>query len=277
LLSQAFPETGLYLLQSGHAGEADRISVTMDCGELGLGSIAAHGHADALSVTLRVGGHDILVDPGTYDYFTYRPYRDYFRSTRAHNTIMVDDREQSEPLGLFLWGSRAKARCTCWEPTPEGGTVAGEHDGYRRLPMPVTHRRTVRLNAPAGEVTIRDELTGDGEHTAVLHLHFGEACTVAASADNRFTLDSPAGRIVLELDAGWETRLVHGQEDPPLGWVSRGYHKKTPAFTLVARCTWQTRLERSLRLTIPLSRTGAEGAPAETAVRPALARGNKGA
>src|SRR5690606_20444630 len=75
LRSRAFAETGLYLLQSGHAGEDDRISVTFDCGPLGLGSIAAHGHADALSVTLRVGGHDLLVDPGTYDYFTERPYR----------------------------------------------------------------------------------------------------------------------------------------------------------------------------------------------------------
>ncbi len=70
LASRAFPDSGLYLLQCGHRGQPDRISVTFDCGDLGLGTIAAHGHADALAVTLRAFGADILVDPGTYDYFS---------------------------------------------------------------------------------------------------------------------------------------------------------------------------------------------------------------
>ena len=59
----------------------DRLSVLFDCGELGFKSIAAHGHADVLSFTVRAFGEDLLVDPGTYDYFTFSGWRLYFRGT----------------------------------------------------------------------------------------------------------------------------------------------------------------------------------------------------
>ncbi len=89
LVSRAFPESGLYLLQHGSRNPEARISVVFDCGNLGLGPLAAHGHADAMSFTLRVCGEDVFVDPGTYDYFTHPRWREYFRSTRAHNTVVV--------------------------------------------------------------------------------------------------------------------------------------------------------------------------------------------
>lgn len=137
-----FADAGIYILQSGHRGAGDRISVTFDCGALGFGSIAAHGHADALSLTLRVGGRDILIDPGTFDYFTHRPWRDYFRSTRAHNTVVVNDHDQSQPLGLFNWGRRANSRCLRFETSGNIYVVEGEHDGYSAADG-VTHRRRI--------------------------------------------------------------------------------------------------------------------------------------
>ena len=103
--SRAFPESGYYLLQCGGRGpDDDRISVSFDCGALGFGSIAAHGHADALSLTVRISGVDVLIDPGTYDYFTFPEWRRYFRSTPAHHTITVDGLSQSENRGPVRWG-----------------------------------------------------------------------------------------------------------------------------------------------------------------------------
>ena len=134
LASRAYPESGYYLLQAGGA-ERHGVSVVFDCGELGFGSIAAHGHADALSFTLRAFGQDVLVDPGTYDYFSYPEWRRYFRSTRAHNTVEVDGLDQSTMVGPFLWGQRAQARCL------EVGTGAGRR---------ARQRRARRLLPPAG-------------------------------------------------------------------------------------------------------------------------------
>src|SRR6185436_14954164 len=158
----AFDDSGYYLLQWGRRQSRDRVSVVFDCGELGFGAIAAHGHADALSVAVRAGGVDLLVDPGTYDYFSFPAWRQYFRSTRAHNTITVDGHDQSELLGSFQWGRRASARRLDWRPRPGGGAVAGEHDGYRRLPSPVTCRRSLDLDRPSRMLTITDEIESEG-------------------------------------------------------------------------------------------------------------------
>ncbi len=69
----------------------------------GFLSIAAHAHADALSVELRYGGVDIFADPGTYCYHGEPEWRSYFRSTIAHNTVEVDGQNQSADGGAFLW------------------------------------------------------------------------------------------------------------------------------------------------------------------------------
>lgn len=254
LVSQAFRDSGYYLLQCGQVGAPDRMSVTFDCGELGFGPIAAHGHADALSITLRVAGRDVLVDPGTYDYFTYARWRDYFRSTRAHNTVVVDGRDQSLPLGLFLWGRRARTQQLLWQPAADGGMVAGEHDGYRKLG--VCHRRFVRLDGRTGELVIEDELEGAGAHRAEILLHFAEDCVVERADGKRFRVKTGAVELLVEMDAQLDIHMYRGSEHPILGWVSRGYHRKNAATTLAARARWQGRLET--RQSVRLVRAGAK-------------------
>lgn len=234
---RAFPDTGYYLLQTGRHGDPDRISLGFDCGKLGYGSIAAHGHADALSITLRAFGQDVLVDPGTYDYFTHPAWRDYFRSTRAHNTAVVDGQDQSEMLGAFLWGRRASARCLTWEPRHDGGEISAEHDGYTVLRNPVLHRRTVTLDGKAGEITISDHFTGTGRNKVEIFFHLAEQCRIRKSEGNTFEIDAGPGSVTIELDRRLSTRTMKGSEDPIGGWVSRGYHCKVATPTLVGSCS----------------------------------------
>jgi hypothetical protein len=239
LTSRALPDAGYYLLQCGHRGATDRVSVVFDCGALGFTSIAAHGHADALSFTLRAFGRDVVVDPGTYDYFSFPAWREYFRSTRAHSTVVVDGLDQSAMLGPFLWGSRAQARCVAWEPGAEGGRVSGEHDGYRRLPDPVVHRRTLDLDAPARVLTVRDDLVARGTHEVAAYFHLAEDVVVSPEGAHRFTLDVGHGVVTLEVDPRFQVSLLRGSEEPIGGWVSRHYHVKVPSATVVARATCQ--------------------------------------
>lgn len=232
----AFKDAGIYLLQSGRRSADDRISLTFDCGALGFGSIAAHGHADALSITLRIGGRDILIDPGTYDYFTHRQWRDYFRSTRAHNTIVVNDRDQSEPLGLFNWGRRAKARCLRFETRGDLSIVEGEHDGYRAT-HGVTHRRSVLFNRASGRIEIEDFLSGNSEYSIAQSFHLSSECSVEVGATNRHIISNGAARVVLETDAQLEVACIKGDEQSGYGWESRAYHNRVPSCTLIGRQT----------------------------------------
>jgi hypothetical protein len=258
LLSHALPDSGYYLLQCGHKHRDDRISVVFDCGELGFSSIAAHGHADALSFSLRAFGSDVFVDPGTYDYFSFSPWRAYFRSTRAHNALVVDGLDQSVMLGPFLWGARARARCIGSKLRIQGGKVIGEHDGYTRLNDPVVHRRTLELDEHARVVTIQDDIVARGAHEVAVYFHLAENAVVSADRPNRYTIALGRGLLAFEVDARLTVEKLEGSRKPIGGWVSRGYHQKAPSITLIARARSLGQSSYVSRIEIgPTRRTGA--------------------
>lgn len=92
-----FPDAGYYRMDSGSG------IVLFDCGDIGPKYMAGHAQNDCLSFELSVGGERIFVNSGTGQY--QGGMRQFFRSTKAHNTLMIDDREQSE-----LWGEHRAAR-----------------------------------------------------------------------------------------------------------------------------------------------------------------------
>ena len=131
-----------------------RALIGIDHAALGFGSIAAHGHADALSFQMYVDGKPVFIDPGTYIYHCDLQSRNEFRKTENHNTVCIGEKDQSEMLGAFLWGK--KAEC-CLEKAAFGdsNTVVVSHNGY----APDTHRRSFKLTANA--LQIEDEIKTD--------------------------------------------------------------------------------------------------------------------
>ena len=141
-----------------------------DGGPHGFLSIAAHAHADALSVEVRYGGVDILADPGTYCYHGEPAWRSYFRSTLAHNTAELAGENQSAEGGPFLWLRHATAKET--GARDDGATaIWAADDRYRSLRPPARHRRLVRLDRAARTLEITDEV--DAEHDIQLAFHLG--------------------------------------------------------------------------------------------------------
>jgi hypothetical protein len=250
LASAAFAESGYYLLQAEEREGDATVSVVFDCGDIGFGSIAAHGHADALSFTLRAFGEDVLVDPGTYDYFSYPEWRRYFRSTRAHNTVEVDSRDQSSQEGPFLWGERARARCLSWEPRADGGRVSGEHDGYRGLADPVVHRRTLALGGTPPALVVTDEVLARVPHDVAVFFHAAETAGVTRIGEHCFDIRLRSGTARLTLDPRLRVELLRGSTNPLGGWVSRGYHRRSPSTTVVGRIRGEGDLTSTCRVEI---------------------------
>ena len=154
-----FADAGVTLLRTSGENE---IWCRCDGGPHGYLSIAAHAHADALSVEVRYAGIDILADPGTYCYHGERAWRSYFRSTIAHNTAELDGRSQSSERGPFMWASHAHAREV---EVIDDGDIArwtAEHDGYASLDPPALHRRSVLLDRASRSIDIIDEIEGGG-------------------------------------------------------------------------------------------------------------------
>jgi hypothetical protein len=243
----AFREGGYYVMKSD--GPAN-VRIVFDCGPLGFGALAGHGHADALSFTLRAYGRDFLVDPGTYIYEAKNPYRNYFRSTAAHNTVQIDGWNQSEMIGPFMWGRKANS---CVEEWHIGGgviRVSGRHDGYSRLNDPVIHKRTVELNKASETVSVIDTVESRASHAAVLYFHFAPECEVRRRSGNCWEIDNSGCKIVLSTEARLGCSLHRGEEDPICGWASRRYDCKTPSFTLACRLVTQGKNQIVTRISV---------------------------
>lgn len=229
-LQRAFPDGGYYILGSDFES-AKEVRLVVDSGPLGYLSLAAHGHADALSFTLSVGGQPVLIDPGTYCYHTEEGWRAYFRGTAAHNTIRVDRLDQSVPGGNFLWLRHANARCLLFEQNEAVQRIVAEHDGYRRLSDPVVHRREIVYRSDIGEITVADTLECRGVHRLESFWHFDENCAVTLDP-TRARISHARGSLTLQWPPELGVQLGRGQLEPPLGWRSHRFGEKVACNSL---------------------------------------------
>nr|WP_307728053.1 heparinase II/III family protein [Massilia terrae] len=226
-----FPDGGYLLFGSGF-GTPREIKGVLDCGPLGYLGIAAHGHADALALTLSVAGEECLIDPGTYSYWQAKKWRDYFRGTAAHNTVRVDRLDQSVSGGRFMWLRKALATIERMPQSPQDFDFRGSHDGYRRLADPARHVRSVRFDGAGGTLVVRDEVTARRPHQVELFWHFAPALDVRL-AGSELVARGKAFTLQLQVSgAGLQLELVRGAEHPPLGWASRSYESKEPCDVL---------------------------------------------
>jgi hypothetical protein len=263
----AFPDAGVYLLRT-RTKDGPEIWCRCDGGPHGFLSIAAHAHADALAVEVRHDGVDVLADPGTYCYHGEPEWRDYFRATRAHNTLEVDGQSSSEPAGPFLWSTRAYGRLLMAR-TDEAPVQwwAAEHGGYVRLDPTLRHSRRVRLDSTERLVVIEDVIATDRQHTVRLSLHLGPLVEAddPAGAPHRVRLHwpGPEGTVSAELQLPDQLSWTRhrGEEDPPLGWYSPSFGQRVPANTLVGEATILTTTELETRLVFD-DREGPSEAPA---------------
>ncbi|MFF3054992.1 alginate lyase family protein [Streptomyces sp. NPDC057909] len=225
-----FADAGMTILR----GPAE-IWCRCDGGPHGFLSIAAHGHADALSVEVRHDGVDVLADPGTYCYHGQPEWRQYFRSTLGHNTLQLDGGDQSVSGGPFLWTRHARSNILVADTSgaSDGGTArwCAEHDGYQRS----VHRRRVDLTAASQELRVVDEVRGPRR---AVHLAFHLGPAIAADlVGNRavltWTRDGEDRSAALDLPGQLCWRAHRGESDPPLGWYSAGFGRKEPTTTLV--------------------------------------------
>jgi hypothetical protein len=176
--ADSFLEAGYFVQRSGW--DPDASYLLFDCGGLGAPT-GGHGHADALSVVLSAGGREILTDSGTCVYNGASEWRNLFRSTRAHNTVVVDGRDQSEPGGTFQWQTQAPVRFRRHSVLDGLQYIEGEHHGY----APLVHKRRVLYCKPGYWIVV-DELQGSGEHRFDFLYHFAPdfGVSVLSGADH---------------------------------------------------------------------------------------------
>lgn len=227
--SQVFADGGYTIMRNSRQQSAH--ALIFDTGSLGCPNSAGHGHADLLSIQLAVFGQPCLIDPGTFIYTPNPRWRNHFRSSIAHNTIVVDGRNQALPGGPFKWQRRPGAQLRRWQSTPEYDYADAHHHAYDDLPNPVTHRRRILFRKPYYWLVV-DELNGAAEHFIEVNYQFAPMA-VKLSADGWVTAHLPDGKsqchMYITANTALTLALSEGERDPIMGWISPHYGCRNPA------------------------------------------------
>lgn len=172
---------GKPLKESGYrsiTGESYELKI--DFAQIGPSYQPGHAHADALSFILYYNGEPLFVEQGTSTY-ERGVRRKLERSTKAHNTVVVSETDQSQVWGQFRVGRRAKT--TILQDNVAGVFVA-KHDGYRQ--KGVTHKRAFKPRSH--DVLIEDDLSKPADSISYYHLH--PNVKIVQSKENVLYLDN---------------------------------------------------------------------------------------
>ena len=141
-----------------------QFEILVDAGNIIPRYQPGHAHSDALSFCLNYKNDPVIVDTGISTY-QENEVRLEERKTSAHNTVLINNSDQSEVWSAFRVGKRANCRIHL----DEQDKIKAEHDGYYRR-YGVKHLRSVHLNESG--VVIEDSLLstgGSAGHIALLH------------------------------------------------------------------------------------------------------------
>ncbi len=196
------PNSGIGVLRHR---SAELLFFAIPNGIFGKGS---HTHNDKLSFVLRVGGQEVLCDCGTGCYTRDIATRNRFRSTAAHNTLLIDGAEQNRidagPSGLFILGNEAAVSSIQHGKEAQGYFLRASHTGYCSLC--VKHTRTVHAIKNERSFVIEDELEGDGVHDFEFNLQLapnrnaqlaaaenGIVCRIVGDPEVQLAITGPTG------------------------------------------------------------------------------------
>src|SRR5205085_2858834 len=140
----------------------------------------------------------------------------------------VDGEQQSLAARPFAWTQIAEPLAREFFEARGSVYFEGAHNGYERLPDPVTHRRAL-LFVRADDATlpsyliVRDRFAARAAHRYAARYHFAAGCHATAQA-NVINATSAQGQLFIH---AFGSSLTVAQIES--GWVSRAYGERQAA------------------------------------------------
>jgi len=211
-LSQAFPSAGIYIIRNDWSSGAD--IAFLRCGSFGLGDEGncAHSHCDLLSFILWINGIPLLVDSGSYTY--HGSWRDQFRISKAHNTVIVDGCDQATPIPYFNWRNIPNAKCIEWTEKHISAELSPQNN--------VVFSRQLSHLKP-GDWKLIDKFKGHDEHMLEWFFHLSpnldllpserlDTFTVLRNSQPFIKISVPENVTVTQLNDSWYSNQYNVKE-----------------------------------------------------------------
>lgn len=197
-----YPETGLALCSSGFWW------LRWDLSPLGYLKTAAHGHLDALHLSMWFKGVAMIIDPGTGAYYADRELRSWLASRSAHNGPCPIGEEYPERLGPFLWGQGHPQ--PVWRLGSSAEAKAGGLTGKLPLLGGTLRRRITRQESGDGW-QVEDEYDSKPgiPDSFTVRWQFGPGAWVKRLGEREFALNRDGVSVQVEVGPDWaEVELV---------------------------------------------------------------------
>jgi hypothetical protein len=155
VLSRHMPESGFTVMRSDSTSNA--LYLLLNYGP----NAGFHTHYDLLDFELYAYGRALAVDAGVGSTYDDPLYPDWYRASRAHNMVAVND---SNIERQNMRGENIR-----WASTPSVDYFSGEQNGYRRFG--VTQRRQIAFVKPSYWFTLDDVHSSRGGDTLSWYFH----------------------------------------------------------------------------------------------------------
>jgi len=190
LKSVSYPDGGIHIFRKAET------YLLIRCGQNGSTGQGGHTHNDQLSFELNIGGEDFIVDPGTYVYTADKNMRNWFRSTKAHNTLQVENLEQNnfDEDNLFEMEDQTKAKCFKFE----NDYFVGEHYGFKNKNEEIRHKREIVIKT-SNEIKITDYIINDNDCKVSINLNVAPGIIVSQKG-NEVILEGKKNKVKIASD-----------------------------------------------------------------------------
>ena len=173
----AFPHAGYFKQNKGI------YNIVVDAGEVGPDYNPGHHQNDCLSFELFAKDIPVFVNSGCFSYTG--EIRAYNRSTKAHNTFLIDETEQSQCWQSHRVAKRMKNVALTME---EDGFVGQFTDFCGH-----TGKRTLAFDGHT--LSIKDECISDGKHNITSYLHIAPGLKIEKKSETELNITHEKGTI----------------------------------------------------------------------------------
>jgi len=206
-----------HLKDSGYIStKNNKFQLILDVAKLGPDHLLAHAHADSLSFELSLGKQRVIVNSGTSCYgFSVR--RAFERTTRAHNTVEINDVSSSEVWSSFRVARRAYPTGLQIKNLQNNLSIKCSHTGYHWLLGSPKHTRSWLVDNKS--IIIKDEVSGKCDN-AVSRLIFHCNIKIKQINDQIYVLKIPNKKeLTLQVNKGLSS-LVKWKHTDRFGCLS---------------------------------------------------------
>ena len=193
--SAYFPDTQLGILRDAPGGKWYLLANPA----LTIGS---HSHAGRLAFNLWYDGSPVITDSGCCNYDDPSLYK-WYRTTKAHNTVMIDGRSDEETSSGLLWAPKRETenRIREWITDEKFTFCRMESPAHEPTNSSVLWSRSLAI-VNDDFALLYDRFEADGEHSYEILFHFPPAEVVTDNKTKALTVKTSGNVKIIPADPG---------------------------------------------------------------------------